>query len=142
MYIKHFILLSIFSKNWKYKSLPTPLIYPILLLVLWRTWSLEMCYFCHTLGHNRYALVHRTKNCMDKGNTHSQVPMGRRTVDTNNYAICDHCKFVLEMGNGCGDCCEQMPHKVSPHYCWQHCPVHAHKYRKHHWFIKLSRSFG
>ena len=31
-----------------------------------------MCYFCHTLGFNRFAVTHKSFDCQDKRNTHSR----------------------------------------------------------------------
>ncbi len=58
-----------------------------------------MCYFCHVLRKNPQAPVHRSRQCLDKGNSFSRVPMNQRiyqdgirieTSDsqTNSCVIC------------------------------------------------------
>lgn len=62
-----------------------------------------MCYFCHNLGHNPYAQSHLSRNCCDKANTYSKVPMHKRTCDTSEFT-CNGCNVMIDMSVFCRIC--------------------------------------
>lgn len=74
----------------------------------------KTCKWCHKQQHNIYAKLHEDKECLDKGNIDSKVPMHLRTHDTTN-TTCHDCRIMLYSMTYCQNCQRRVNHCMRCH---------------------------